>query len=451
MQGILQSQRLNTLRRFDRWQITRFSLTATSFGLVIIFAFFILLTPLDTAWDILEFQGDRLPIIISTGLILLGAPYLYRWSGYIVDSIFYPDTAEFRETITKACQTLTEIDTRQELEDFLSKTLVEELQVDYIQLQKQIRREPLRNTLMLLLQMGERALGTLIIGPKCSGRSYNAAERRSSRQLQRQVSLVLSVIQLAEARQEADKMAAQKNVFLTNISNELRTPLNAVINLTGLVADEIMGPVEVEHKTYLSRAVSGSEYLMNLLDDILDMTKIETGQLNLNIEVIDLGEIINDTVSMTQAMLQGNLVKLKATVDNDLPPVMADRLRIRQILLNLLSNAAKFTKEGVILITATHKGSRVSISVQDTGIGIAPENLPLIFQDYQQIIHQGRNVKQIERKQLGTGLGLPITKALVELHGGKIKVESEENQGTKFTIDLPLTAKRKSESNGYKI
>ncbi|HXV99811.1 MAG TPA: HAMP domain-containing sensor histidine kinase, partial [Anaerolineae bacterium] len=215
---------------------------------------------------------------------------------------------------------------------------------------------------------------------------------------------------------------------------------NTIINSTGLVADGALGEVNDAQVEFLNRAVQGSEHLMGLLNDILDITKIETGQLALQPEVIDLPEVIKEVVPLVKGMLQQKPIELNIELEDNLPHLTADRLRIRQILLNLLSNAIKFTQAGFIWVRARTEEGVVLVSVADTGIGIAPENLPLVFEDYQQISAKNQGTGFERRRHLGTGLGLSITKALVELHKGRIWVESEPERGTIFTFTLPVSA-----------
>jgi signal transduction histidine kinase len=432
-----------TLSGYDAWQWFRLGLTGLSFGMTVLVTFFTLLAPFDLLLKSLNHDTSILPIASCTLILLGGSGYLYRWVQNLVDSIFFPDSAGFWEKVGAACQVLAEIDAKVDLEYFLMEELPKQLQIDYVSLQ-----ELPNPALALPLEMGGRNLGTLFIGPKCSGRSFSREEREVLKQLQEQVSLVVSVVQLAEAREQAEKTNELKNNFLTNVSNELRTPLNAVINLTGLVADEALGPISGEQKDYLDRAVNGSEYLMRLLDDILDMTKIETGELTLNLGAMALTDVIEEVLPMLQSMVKNKPIVLKMEIAEDLPLLLADRLRIRQILLNLLSNAAKFTREGFIRLKACPENNKVMVSVEDTGVGIAEEDLTLIFQDYQQIIpHNHRSLPSTRRRHFGTGLGMPITQALVALHGGQITVKSVLGEGTIFTFTLPHLLSRPESEN----
>ena len=367
----------------------------------------------------------------------------------MIDNLLFPDTATFKDEIDSACRLLTQFDTPENLYQFLENQLPARLGVNYVDVQGGAQ-PPSSNGLTLPLEMGNRALGYLNIGPKFSGRSFSLNEQTWLNQLQEQVSLVLSGIQLAQVRAEAEKVAQQKSDFVTNISHELRTPLNVVINATGLVADGVLGEIEPQQADYLHRAVQGSEHLLGLVNEILDITKLESGQLTLQLKRMDVGEVIDEGVAMVKGLLQNKPIELRLAIADNLPALEADRVRIRQILLNLLSNAAKFTKEGYILITARMENEAVYISIEDTGIGITKEDLPLIFEDYQQAssIRHDSDLKFERRRYLGTGLGMSISKVLVELHGGQIWVESEQGKGSIFTFTLPLSQEKSGNGNG---
>lgn len=436
--------------RFEAgWQITRLGLTGLSLTLVALLVY--ATTFIGVSWVGYLLSGNspgrNSSVIFSTLVTLLLLRILKEGIQILVDYLFFPETANFKEQIDQACRALTDIEDRESLSNFVMEKLPEQLQLDGIFLHEHAQFL-IRNSLTLPLSMGNRSLGYLTIGPKRSGRSFSYEERNVLKQLQEQVSLVLSGIKLAEAREEAEKVAQLKTTFLTNISHELRTPLNVVINSTGLVADGTLGEIEVEQADYLNRAVTGSEYLMNLLDDILDIAKIEGGQLKLRLEPIDLKEVIEEVLPIAGSFLQNKPIQLNVAVAGNIPTFLADRLRVRQVLFNLLSNAAKFTKEGFILLNAWREQNLVFVSVEDSGIGIAQEDLALIFEDYQQVAGKGQGEIQFElRRHAGTGLGMPISKALVELHGGRIWVESELRRGSIFTFTLPLV--RAEAKNGH--
>ncbi len=423
------------------WEIGRLALMGWGFVLAAIFTYLTIFSLIHWFSALLLQEVNRsVAVFATTVTTLLFLRPFYDWSQKIVDRLFFPEMVNLKDKIDLLCRELTKIDNRAALKQFLGEKIPPQLRVNEVFL----RQEPQPETdkgLILPLEMGTRFLGFLTIGPKRSGRSFGFTERSALRQLQEQISLVLSGIQLAEAREAAEKADQLKLNFLANVSHELRTPLNTLINSTGLVADGALGEINEAQAEFLNRAVQGSEHLMKLLDDILDITKIETGQLTLQPEVINLKEVIEEALPLARGMLQQKPIQLTVEFEDNLPLLRADRLRIRQILLNLLSNAIKFTQEGSIWVRAWLESDLIFVSVEDTGIGIPPEGLPLIFEDYQQFAGQHQQQLQFERRRyLGTGLGLSITRALVELHEGQIWAESEMGRGSVFTFSLPPLA-----------
>jgi signal transduction histidine kinase len=441
---------LSFLKISAGWEVTRLGLIWAGFALAAISTYLTTFSLIYWFSGLLLQEVNRSVAVFSTTLITLFLlSFLFEWSQRGVDRLFFPDTAHFKEKIEAICHQLAEITGREKLRQFLTKEIPARLRIEGVYLHAEAQPKTAKG-LTLPLKMGTRSLGFLTIGPKRSGRSFGQSERVALEQLQEQVSLVLSSIQLAEAREAAEKTDQLKINFLTNISHELRTPLNTVINSTGLVADGAFGEINEAQAEYLNRAVQGSEHLLKLLNDIFDITKIETGQLTLQPELINLGDVIEETLPMVKSMLQQKPIDLNVELAANLPPFMADRLRLRQILLNLLSNAIKFTQAGVIQVRAWLDDNIILVSVADTGIGIAPENLPLMFEDYRQLSGQSQRLVRFERRRhLGTGLGLSITKALVELHGGRIWVESELGRGTTFSFTLPISPAKVT--NGRKL
>lgn len=423
------------------WETGRLALTWFGFALATVFTYLTVFSLIYWFSALLLQEVNRNVAVFATALTtLLLLRQLYDWLQKIVDRLFFPDMVHFREKIELICHKLTGIDNRAALKQFLSETVPAELRVKRVSLSQ----EPQLKTgkgFILRLEMGARFLGFLTIGPRQSGHAFGYTERQALRQLQEQISLVLSGIQLAEAREAAEKTDQLKLNFLTNVSHELRTPLNTIINSTGLVADGALGEINEAQAEFLNQAVQGSEHLLELLNDILDITKIETGQLTLQPEVVNLREVVEEVLPMARSMLQQKPIEVKVELEDKLPLLMADRLRIRQVLLNLLSNAIKFTPQGAVKVRAWQAGDLTYVSVEDTGIGIPRQSLPLIFEDYQQLVGQQYEQLRFERRRhLGTGLGLSITKSIVELHGGQIWVESELERGTTFTFTLPSMA-----------
>ncbi|MCB9736812.1 MAG: response regulator [Deltaproteobacteria bacterium] len=238
--------------------------------------------------------------------------------------------------------------------------------------------------------------------------------------------------ELARAKERAERESRFKSRFLANMSHELRTPLNAILGfgeLLELGSDGALNPTQQEYVGYV---LTSARHLTSLVQDILDLSKIEAGKVDLNPVTVSLA----DAVKNVRGVLQGHIYKQGVRVDVDVAPdaaaVHADPVRLRQVLYNLLSNAIKFTdRGGRVRLETRRAGAFVAISVADTGIGIRPEDLPRLFQEFERI----KPVDGPERE--GTGLGLALTKRLVELHGGTITVASEPGVGTTFIARLP--------------
>jgi len=241
--------------------------------------------------------------------------------------------------------------------------------------------------------------------------------------------LYQEAVETAERLAEVDRLKSQ---FLANMSHELRTPLNSIIGFSRVILKGIDGPVTEMQRQDLEAIYSSGQHLLGLINDILDISKIEAGKMELNFQPIDLKEIIHGVMSTAVALVKDRPVELQQSVPADLPAIIADERRIRQVLLNLVSNAAKFTDEGFIRVEAHADEEFVTISVSDTGIGIPEDKLPKIFEAFTQVDSSP------SRKYGGTGLGLTITKSFVELHGGRIWAESEVGKGSTFTFTLPI-------------
>jgi signal transduction histidine kinase/DNA-binding response OmpR family regulator len=235
-----------------------------------------------------------------------------------------------------------------------------------------------------------------------------------------------------EARAAAEQANELKTQFLANMSHELRTPLNSIINFTRILMAGMRGPVTEGQIDYLNRVRHSGEHLLGLINDILDLSKIEAGKMELFKEPLSIADLVHSVMSSAQGLTKGKPIELRHEVMPNLPTIEADRTRLRQILLNLLSNAAKFTDTGSIAVQVTQRDTEVLISVTDTGIGIQPEHQELIFEEFRQV--DGASNRLYE----GTGLGLAICRRLIQLHGGQIWVESTPGQGSTFSFTLPL-------------
>jgi signal transduction histidine kinase len=236
------------------------------------------------------------------------------------------------------------------------------------------------------------------------------------------------------AREEAERANSVKSQFLAAMSHELRTPLNGIINFTGFVADEMLGPIEEKQATFLRDAIANAEHLLALINDILDISKIEAGSLKLFVEDnVDLAGELKSIARTGESLLAGKPVELILEVDNELPPLRGDKRRIRQIILNIVSNACKFTEEGSVTIAAHQQDQEIVLWVKDTGPGIAPEDHETVFETFLQ-------TESGLRKGSGTGLGMPISRKLAEAHGGRLWLKSEPGQGATFYVALPILA-----------
>ncbi len=249
----------------------------------------------------------------------------------------------------------------------------------------------------------------------------------------RESNLAQTNVELAAAKTAAEEANQMKSRFLANMSHELRTPLNAIINFTAFL--DRYGDFSERQFDLQKRVLHNADHLLGLINDILDLSKIEAGRMELLYDATELHPLIEGVMTTAIGLTRDKGLELILDAPEDLPLVVIDKVRIRQVLLNLLSNAAKFTEHGSItLAVAQPDAQTIQIAVKDTGVGIAPENQERIFEEFQQV--QNSAVPQYQ----GTGLGLPISKRLVEMHGGRMWLESAVGQGSTFFFTLPLNA-----------
>ena len=237
--------------------------------------------------------------------------------------------------------------------------------------------------------------------------------------------------QLAEAMEKAQEADRLKSAFLATMSHELRTPLNSIIGFTGIILRERVGPLNDEQKKQLNMVKNSSQHLLALINDVLDISKIEAGQLQLVSEEINLPQIIEKALQSVRPLAESKGIELRYKISPDINSATGDNRRVEQILLNLLSNAIKFTEKGFVETFAGEDSDNIIIRVIDTGIGIKKEDMETIFENFRQID------SGLSRKYEGTGLGLSISKRLAELMGGKIWVESVWGKGSTFSFSLP--------------
>ena len=239
--------------------------------------------------------------------------------------------------------------------------------------------------------------------------------------------------ELQAAKLQAEQESRFKSTFLANMSHELRTPLNAIIGFSELLEQELFGPLAPRQKDYVQNVLVSGRHLLALVNDILDLSKVEAGKMELARDWTPLAIVVDAVQGVVKPLIDARGVALTVSLPLGLPDVYLDPVRIKQVLYNLLSNAIKFTpRGGSVELSATVHGAALSVSCKDTGIGIRPEHLPRLFREFEQLEALGGG------KPEGTGLGLALTKRLVELHGGSISAESRPGAGSTFTFTLPM-------------
>jgi signal transduction histidine kinase len=240
--------------------------------------------------------------------------------------------------------------------------------------------------------------------------------------------------EIQEKSRQLEIASQHKSQFLANMSHELRTPLNAILGYAEMMADGLYGDVGEKAQGVLERVQTNGHHLLGLINDVLDLSKIEAGQLALSIERYSVADTIATVVLATESLARTKGLSLTTDVAEGLPTGTADARRLSQVLLNLVGNALKFTDQGGVVIRAVRVADRFELSVVDTGPGIAEADQAKIFEEFQQVDNTST------RKKGGTGLGLSISRKIVELHGGRISVRSEFGKGSTFTVSIPINA-----------
>jgi signal transduction histidine kinase/CheY-like chemotaxis protein len=232
--------------------------------------------------------------------------------------------------------------------------------------------------------------------------------------------------------QDLERADQMKSEFLANMSHELRTPLNAIIGFSELLQEQFYGPLNTDQDEYLTNIRTAGEHLLGLINDILDLSKIEAGRMELDREELDLPRVLASSITILKEKAHTHGVQLSVDA-GDTGIITADARKLKQIIFNLLSNAVKFTPSGgAVTLTARTDGAMVEIAVADTGVGISPEGQQKLFREFTQVDGS------LSRRHEGTGLGLALTKRLVELHGGTISVRSAPGAGSTFTVRMPV-------------
>ena len=238
--------------------------------------------------------------------------------------------------------------------------------------------------------------------------------------------------EIADKSRQLEAASQHKSEFLANMSHELRTPLNAIIGFSEVLAEKMFGDVNDKQAEYLRDILESGRHLLSLINDILDLSKIEAGRMELEVSEFDLPQAIQNALTLVRERALRRGIALHHVIDAPVADIRADERKVKQVLLNLLSNAIKFTPEGGrIEIRAASTDGMVEVSVADTGVGIAPEDQETVFEEF-------RQVGPADKKAEGTGLGLALSRKFIELHGGQIRVTSQVGLGSTFTFTLPV-------------
>jgi len=244
--------------------------------------------------------------------------------------------------------------------------------------------------------------------------------------------LLAQRVALLNAKEEAEHANQVKSRFLANMSHELRTPLNAIIGFSQIIKDGLMGPGKPIYANYAHDIFNAGEHLLQIINNLLDISKIEAGKTELRDELVDPATIVHDSVAAMRVQAAAKHLELVTDIPPNTPLLRADTVRLRQILINLVSNAVKFTEAGQVKISvAFDAASGFSFAVADTGIGMAPEEIETALEPFGQVDNA------ISKKYAGTGLGLPLAKTLAMLHGGRLEIASTKGAGTTIAVRLP--------------
>ena len=249
--------------------------------------------------------------------------------------------------------------------------------------------------------------------------------------------------ELGRLYREIQAASRHKSEFLANMSHELRTPLNAIIGFSQVLDEQVFGELNEKQAEYIKDIHESGDHLLSLINDILDLSKVEAGRMELDLKKFDVRIALDNALTLVKERTLRHGIALEVDLDPGLGKIVADERKFKQVLLNLLTNAIKFTPEGgTITVDAVDKKKTLNVTVSDTGIGISAEDQKLIFEEFRQVTEQDGQARE------GTGLGLTLTKKFVEMHGGEITVASEVGKGSTFSISLPLSAVEEFQAEG---
>jgi signal transduction histidine kinase len=242
--------------------------------------------------------------------------------------------------------------------------------------------------------------------------------------------------EIGEKSRQLEVASQHKSQFLANMSHELRTPLNAILGYTELILDNIYGEVPDKARVTLERIQNNGRHLLGLINDVLDLSKIEAGQLSLSLTDYSIKDVVHNVYGAVESLATAKNLALKVELPTDLPPARGDERRLTQVLLNLVGNAIKFTDTGGVAIKTSTADGTLTVAVHDTGPGISEADQGKIFEEFQQADSSSTKQKG------GTGLGLAIAKRIIEMHGGRLWVESELGHGSTFSFTVPVKVER---------
>jgi len=298
--------------------------------------------------------------------------------------------------------------------------------------------EAIRASLIVPLKIEAKLSGILLVGEKLSGEIFDAQELDVLALLANQAAISLENARLYEglSTSNARLMEASrlKSQFLANMSHELRTPLNSIIGFSKVLLNRLDGDLTERQEAYVRSVHNSSRHLLELINGILDFSRIEAGKFEMRAERVDFHDLVDECIESSLPLVRDKRIKIEQDVPLELPEIHCDRTRIKQVLLNLLSNAIKFTASGRVLVQVRRDPETLHVSVADTGIGISQGDLARLFEPFQRLDNP------LAQQADGTGLGLAISKKFVELHRGRIWAESRESQGSTFHFTLPLAA-----------
>jgi signal transduction histidine kinase len=302
----------------------------------------------------------------------------------------------------------------------------------------QVELNGVRTSLFVPVLKQERLVGAIVVNRR-EVRAFTEKQIALLQTFADQAVIAIENVRLFNEIQDKSRQleiaSRHKSEFLANMSHELRTPLNSVIGFSDLLLERLYGELNARQENYIRNIQASGKHLLSLINDILDLSKIEAGRMELDVAQVHVPSALQNAMMLIRERAQRNGIALSCNVDSRIADVPADERKFKQIMLNLLSNAVKFTpRGGRVDMAARLANGHLEVSVSDTGLGIAPESQQAVFEEFRQVGRTGSAVQE------GTGLGLALARRFAELHGGTIRLESEPGGGSTFTVTLPLTS-----------